>query len=148
MYLWKDIMLVSQNSEHNGVCQCNMRLTLLTNSMCPSLTGALPYLTGNENGKIVGAQRQQHPQALLPDGKDTKNHIDGTSCVLSLQNARTNTKNQHGKHWISIPYLHRYCRALNFSFPSVQRVLSINVSRRSCNAREEEVGHQREPFEN
>ena len=33
MYFWKDIMLVSQNSEHNGVCQCNLRLTSLTNSM-------------------------------------------------------------------------------------------------------------------
>ena len=22
MYIWKDIMLVSQNSEHNGVCEC------------------------------------------------------------------------------------------------------------------------------
>ena len=27
MYIWKDIMLVSQNSKHNGVCQCNLRLT-------------------------------------------------------------------------------------------------------------------------
>ena len=26
MYLQKDIMLVSQNSEHNGVCQCKLRL--------------------------------------------------------------------------------------------------------------------------
>ena len=29
MYLSKDIMLVSQNSGHNGVCQCNLRLTAL-----------------------------------------------------------------------------------------------------------------------
>ena len=41
MYIRKDIMLVSQNSEHNGVCQCNLCLTSLTNSMCPSLTAAL-----------------------------------------------------------------------------------------------------------
>ena len=53
--------------------------------MCPSLTGALPDLTGNEHGKIVGSQRPPHPPALLPDGKDTKNYIDGTNCVLSLQ---------------------------------------------------------------
>ena len=101
MYLSKDIMLVSQNSEHNGVCQCNLRLTSLTNRMCPSLTGALPDLTGNEHGKIVAAQRPPHPPALLPDGKDTKNHIDGTNCVLSLQNARTNTQTITGRQWIS-----------------------------------------------
>ena len=56
MYIWKDIMLVSQNSEHNGVCQCNLRLTSLTNRMCPSLTEALPDLTGNEHVKILAAQ--------------------------------------------------------------------------------------------
>ena len=107
MYLSKDIMLVSQNS---GVCQCSLRLTSLANRMCPSLTavtGALPDLTGNEHGKIVAAQWPPHPQALLPDGKETKNHIDGTNCVLSLQNARTNTQTNTGRplrrRWISIP---------------------------------------------
>ena len=52
MYIWKDIVLVSQNSKHNGLCQFNLRLTLLTNSMCPRLTGALPYLTGNEHASM------------------------------------------------------------------------------------------------
>ena len=96
----KDIMLVKKNS---GVCQCNLRLMSLTNRMCPSLTGALPHLTGNEHEKIVAAQRPPHPLALLPDGKDTKNHIDGRNCVLSLQNARTNTQTNTGRQWISIP---------------------------------------------
>ena len=141
IYLLKDIMLVSQNSgEHNGVCECDLRLTSLTNRMYASLTGALPDLTRNENGKIVAAQRSPHPPALLPDGKGTKNHTDGTNCVLSLQYARTNTQTDTGLQWISIPCLHRYCRALNFSFPSVQRVLSINVSRRSC---ESACGHKK-----
>ena len=141
IYLLKDIMLVSQNSgEHNGVCECDLRLTSLTNRMYASLTGALPDLTRNENGKIVAAQRSPHPPALLPDGKGTKNHTDGTNCVLSLQYARTNTQTDTGLQWISIPCLHRYCRALNFSFPSVQRVLSINVSRRSCKSA---CGHKR-----
>ena len=52
MYIWKDIVLVSQNSEHNGLCQCNLRLTLLTNSMSPRLKGPLPYLTGNEHASM------------------------------------------------------------------------------------------------
>ena len=77
---------MGQNSEHNGVCQCNLRLTQLTNYMCPSLTGALPDLIGNEHGKIVAAQRPLHPQALLADGKETKNHIDGMNCVLDIYN--------------------------------------------------------------
>ena len=65
-------MLVSQNSKHNRVCQCNLLLTSLTNSMCPSLTGVLPDLTGNKHGKIVAAQRQQHSQTILLDGKYSK----------------------------------------------------------------------------
>ena len=121
MYIWNDIMLVSQNSEHNGVGQCNLRLTSLTNHMCPSLMGALPNLTGNEHGKIAAAQRPPQPPALLVDGKETKNHIDGMNCVLSLQNARKNTQTNTGREWISIPCLHIYCRALNSNIPSVQR---------------------------
>ena len=77
MYIRKDIMLVSQNSEHNGVCRCNLclrLLTSLTNSICPSLTAALKAalsdLPGNQHGKIVAAE----PPALLADGKETKNH--------------------------------------------------------------------------
>ena len=72
MYIWKDIMLVSHNSEHNGVCRCNLLLVSLTNNIYPSLTAALSDLPGNEHGKIVAAE----PPALLADGKleETKNH--------------------------------------------------------------------------
>ena len=129
---WKDIMLVSQNSEHDGVCQCNLHLTSLTNRMCPSLTGALPDLTGNQHGKTLAAQRPPQPPVLVADGNETKNQIDEMNCVLSLQNARTNTQTNTGREWISIPCLHIYCRALNSNFPTVQRVLSINISRRNC----------------
>ena len=55
------------------------------------------------------------------DGKEMKNHIDGTNCVLSLQSAPTNTQANTGREWISIPCLYIYCRALNFSFPSVTK---------------------------
>ena len=72
----------------------------------PSLTGAVPDLTGNEHGTIVVAQRPPQPPALLAHGKETKSHINGMNCVLSLQNAQTNSQTIN-------------CRALNSSFPSV-----------------------------
>ena len=56
MYIWKDIILVSQNIEHNGVCQCNLRLirlTSLTNHMCPSLTAAIPNLPSDTARKLA-----------------------------------------------------------------------------------------------
>ena len=51
------------------------------------------------------------------------------------------TNEYANQQWISIPCLQIYCRALNFSFPSVQRVLSINGSRRSC---ESVSGHKKQ----
>ena len=40
-------LALNQNSRHNGVCQCKLCLTLLTNCMCPSLTAVLCYLCGS-----------------------------------------------------------------------------------------------------
>ena len=57
---------------------------------------AFSYLTGNQHGKIVVVQLQQQLQELLAHSKETKNHIDQMNCVLSLQNAQTNTQNNTG----------------------------------------------------
>ena len=89
-------MLVSQNSEHNGVCLCNLRLTSLTNRMCPSLTGALPDLTGNEYGADCGGAAAV-AAAGAPGGRprNEKSYRRNEQCAF-VAKCTNEYANQHG----------------------------------------------------
>ena len=91
------MMLVSQHSEHNRVCQCNLCLTSLTNRMCPSLTVALPDLPENEHGTIVEAQLPQQQPVFLAGGRQ-RNEISYRQNDLCAFVAKCMNEyaNQHG----------------------------------------------------